>query len=157
MSGASDAATALRAAALASYDALRDRVADTAKAVIRLREVDDLVAVMQAVNAVSLAADALAEAAKGLHESADAALVKSMESTGGTQFRTDSHVVSLRQNPPRVEITDPKAVPEAFLTTPKPQPDRALIRDALRNGSVTINWATLAEGSLGLQRKALTS
>lgn len=155
MSGADAAAEALRAATLEGYVALRDRVAATARAVIRLREVDDLLQIMAAVNAFSLAAEALAEAAKAVHAQADDALVTAMDSTGGTQFRSDSHTVALRHNPPSVDITDPKAVPEQFLTTPKPQPDRGLIRDALRNGSVCINWAVLRPGTLGLQRRPI--
>jgi Siphovirus Gp157 len=155
VSGAKDAALALRTDVLANYDALKDRVADVSKAVIRLRAAEDLLAVMAAADAYSLACEALAEITKATHAAADAALAQTMSETGAPSLRTEFHTISLRKNPERVEITDPKAIPDSFMTVPKPQPDRSKIRAAIKNDPA-INWANLQPGSLTLQRKPIS-
>ena len=153
MSGAAEATEALRAAAMVDYQCLKDRVADTAKAVTELRKHTDIVLLMRAVDDLSLAAEALAKAAVALHESADAALIASMSDTGCTGFATAFHTTSLREGIPSVEIIDRSAVPEAFLSTPQPQPDKRAIAKALKlNGSV--NWARLNPGKPGLTRRS---
>jgi hypothetical protein len=78
-----------------------------------------------------------------------------MEAVGCPSFRTESHTVSTRRNPATVDIPDENAVPERFLSTPKPKPDRAKIRAAVQ-ADKTINWATLREGGIGLSRRSLT-
>lgn len=152
MSGATEAANALRTASLASYPALRDRVGEAARAVIALREVDDIVLVLGAVNALSLAAEALAGAAEELHRAADRALVQAMEATGCHTIAHAGMTVGLRQNAPSVEITDEAAVPPEYQTTPAPRPDRAKIRCALKAGT-NLNWASLQPGSVSLTRR----
>jgi hypothetical protein len=153
MSGAAEASEALRAAALAEYARLKDSVGDTARAVTRLRETTDLVLLMAAVDAFSLATEALAAAARALHESADAALVAAMSDTGCTGFATEFHTTSLRNGIPSVEILDSAAVPAAFLVEREPIPDKRAIAKALKaNGSV--NWARLNPGRPGLTRRS---
>lgn len=155
MSGAVQATDTLRTAAMVDYPMLKDRVAETAKAVTKLREQTDLVLLMAAVDGLSLAAEALATAAKAFHESADAALVASMSSTGCTGFATEFHTTSLREGSTSVEILDSSAVPAAFMTNPQPIPDKRAIAKALKsNGAV--NWARLSPGRPGLTRRANT-
>jgi Siphovirus Gp157 len=152
MSGAAEATELLRTAAMAEYKTLKDRVAETAKAVIKLREQLDIVLLMAAVDDLSLAAEALAAAAKAVHESADAALTQTMRDTGCTGFATPYHTTSLREGTPSVEILDTAAVPAVFMTTPSPQPDKRAIAKALKaNGAV--NWARLNPGKPGLTRR----
>jgi hypothetical protein len=153
---ASAAAETLRAAALKPYEeALKDVVGSVARAVIKLRSVDDLIEVYAAVNQLSLAAEALETAAEALHDTADAALVASMVETGCTAFATASHTVSLRDGAPSVLIAKDATVPAKYMSTPQPSPDKAKIRAAIKNGTA-INWATLQPGNPFLSRKALT-
>jgi hypothetical protein len=111
--------------------------------------------VLRETDKFSLALEALAELAKAMHADADAALCRAMERTGAPAFRTNSHTVSTRRNPAVVEIADESAVPDAYMSAPKPKPDRAKIRAAVQ-ADKTINWATLREGGVGLARKAIT-
>lgn len=145
------ASAALRQALAASHSPLRDAVASYRTAAAGLTPDADLVVMMKAANAVSLAAEALAAAATEMHKAVDAALVASMSETGGTQFRTDAHLVSLCNGAPSVEITG--EVPETFLTTPSPRPDRNAIRAALKAGR-ECNWAHLLPGNPYIQRRA---
>lgn len=148
------ATTTLREAALLRYAPLREAVAMAAQAVTRLRQQgDDIVLVMANANVLSLAAEALAAAAKDLHESADAALVKAMEETGCTSIFSASLNVSLVQGAAGVDVTDRKAVPEEFWTTPEPRPDVARIRAHLKARGET-NWARLLPGKPHLRRSA---
>ena len=156
MSGAKEADAALLEATLAAYPALRDRVSETARAVIALREADDIVLRMARVNQLSLAAEALAAAATELHKAAEHALVACMDATGCQAFADAGLTVSLRRNPAAVEIADEAAVPEAYLTKPTPKPDRAKIRCALKGGA-ELNWCSLREGTLGLSRRTQSS
>ena len=152
MSGAEEAGAALLEATLAEYPRLKDAVGITARAVIALREADDLVLRMGRVNHLSLAAEALAAAATELHKAAEHALVSCMDATGCQAFADAGLTVSLRRNPAAVEIADEAAVPETYLTKPTPKPDRKKIGCALRAGA-ELNWAKLREGSLGLSRR----
>lgn len=154
MSYAAETADTLRAAAMAEYDALKARVADTAKAVLRMREVTDIVQLFAAVDELSLAAEALATAAKVFHEHADAALVSAMSESGCYGFASQFHTTSLRDGVPSVEIIDAAAVPSTFMTTPKPQPDKRMIAKALKSNGTTANWARLIPGRPGLSRRA---
>jgi hypothetical protein len=108
---------------------------------------------MAATDELSLAAEALAEAAKALHESADAALVASMGETGCTGFASEFHTTSLRAGIPSVDIIDSSAVPAAFMVERPPIPDKRTIAKALKNGT-TINWAKLSPGKPGLTRRS---
>ena len=152
---ANAAAEALRAEVLKPYEGLKDTVGSVARAVIRLRSVEDVVEVLVAVNALSLAAEALATACTDMTAAADRALVETMTDTGCTGFATTGHNVSLRQNPPSVDITEPKAVPAEYMSAPKPSPDKAKIRAALQADPTKINWAVLRSGTISLQRRSL--
>jgi hypothetical protein len=155
MSGAADAAVALREAALARYDELRHMVSYTSAAVLALRGAGDLMDVLREADKFSLALEALAELAKAMHTAADRALAAAMDGTGATTFHTKSHAVSTRRNPAVVEIPDEKAVPDAYMTAPAPRPDRAAIRAAVL-ADPSINWASIRENGIGLARRNLT-
>ena len=155
MSGAADATKALRCAAMAEYQPLKDRVADTAKAVTKLREMTDIVLLMGAVDEVSLAAEALAKAAAAFHEAADAALVASMKDTGCYGFASEFHTTSLREGSTSVEILDSTAVPAVFMVHREPIPDKRAIAKALK-GNGAVNWARLTTGKPGLTRRPNT-
>lgn len=148
------ATTTLREAALTRYAPLRETVAHAASAVTGLREKgDDIVVTMAKVNVLSLAAEALAAAAKDLHEAADAALAKAMEETGAYSIFSANLNVSLVQGAAAVDITDRKAVPPELWTTPEPRPDLAKIRAHLKANPST-NWARLLPGKPHLRRTA---
>ena len=148
------AASTLRQALAAPHAQLRDAVAATASAVTQLRAQTDIVLLMNAVDSLSLCAEALAKAAAALHESADAALVASMESTGCTAFATAFHTTSLREGVASVDILDSRAVPAAFMVEREAIPDKRAIGKALKNGAAgSINWARLLPGKPHLQRK----
>ena len=56
-----------------------------------------------------------------------------------TRFSLPSHEISSRKNPPRVEVLDPEALPDAYWRTPepkepKPVPDLTAIKEALKAG-----------------------
>lgn len=150
--GAAAASAALRSAALEQWAPLQARISEAAKAVIALRQAEDLILVMDAVNRLSLTAEALTAAAEELHKAADKALVAAMSDTGCTQIASGGLTVSLRQNPPSVEITGD--VPDELMSTPKAAPDRNKIRAFLKGCAQPVNWARLTNGSLGLQRRA---
>lgn len=154
MSHADTIAATLRTEAMRDYDPLKARVAEMAKAVLRLREQTDIVLLMGAVDELSLAAEALAIAAKAFHEAADAALVSAMTESGCYGFANQFHTTSLRDGVPSVEIIDAAAVPSTFMTTPKPQPDKRMIAKALKSNGTTANWARLIPGRPGLSRRA---
>lgn len=154
MSYAAETADTLRAAAMAEYDALKARVADTAKAVLRLREQTDIVLLMGAVDELSLAADALATAAKAFHEAADAALVSAMTESGCHGFANQFHTTSLRDGVPSVEITDTAAVPAIYMVERPAIPDKRLIAKMLRSNGASANWARLVNGKPGLTRRS---
>jgi hypothetical protein len=148
------AATTLRQALAAPHAQLRDAIAATASAVTKLRAQPDIVLLMSAVDSLSLCAKALAKAAAEMHESADAALVASMESTGCTAFATAFHTTRLREGIASVDILDSSAVPAAFLVEREPIPDKRAIAKALKNGDADrINWAVLRAGKPHIQRK----
>lgn len=150
------ASTTLRTDAMHGYDLLRDAVAQAANAVKQLRQDqdrDDIVVVMANVNLLSLAAEALAQAAEELHKTADAALVKAMEETGCTSIYSANLNVSLAQSAGSVDVTDRSAVPPELWRTPEPSPDAVKIRAWLKKHPET-NWARLLPGKPHLRRSA---
>lgn len=149
------ASATLREAALTRYAPLRETVAHAAQAVTGLREKgDDIVVTMAKVNVLSLAAEALAAAAKDLHEAADAALARAMEETGCHSIFSANLNVSLVQGAAAVEVTDRKALPPELWTTPEPRPDVAKIRAHLKAHPAT-NWARLLPGKPHLRRTSV--
>jgi len=68
-----------------------------------------------------------------------------MQAVGVRKMERPDFVASIRQSPPRVEIPDDQAVPDAFkLMTWRV--DKAGIREALSNG-LNVNWARLSPGT----------
>ena len=92
-------------------------------------------------------AEAIAEAAKQmqlrarrLEERADAIktyLLTNMQATGITKISCKYFTISLRKNPPRVDISDEAAIPDRFRVWPDPPPpaiDRKALLEALKKG-----------------------
>jgi hypothetical protein len=149
------ASVTLREEALLRYDPLRTAVAEAAKAVTRLRQDgDDIVVAMASVNVLSLAAEAIAAAAEDLHKTADAALVRAMETSGCTSIFSANLNVSLVQGLASVDVTDRAAVPPELWTTPEARPDLTKVRSWLKRQSGTVNWARLIPGKPHLRRTA---
>lgn len=150
MTGASDAADELRSAVLVRYDALRHAVSQVSSAVLALRGAGDLMEVLREADRLSLACEALGDLATDMHKSADQTLCRIMEESGAPAFRSAHHTVSTRRTPATVDIADESAVPEEFLSVPRPRPDRARIREYLQANPDGVNWA-----SLGDERKSV--
>lgn len=107
----------------------------------------------------NLEADAAAihEAAKLMHaraqrlehraESIRTYLKVNMEASGITKISCKWFVISLRKNPPRVEIMDADSIPEVYRVWPEPPPpsiDKRALLDALKRGA-TIQGASIAQ------------
>lgn len=60
-----------------------------------------------------------------------------MENAGVTKVETPWFAISVKKNPPSVEIVDEMAIPEIYKKTPPPppaKPDKKLIADILKGG-----------------------
>lgn len=68
--------------------------------------------------------------AEGIREAIQAAL----ETAELPKIKTPAATLSMRTNPPRVEITDATQIPDAFMVHPAPVPDKNAIKDALKDG-----------------------
>lgn len=68
-----------------------------------------------------------------------------MKAVGVRKIERPDFSASLRQSPPRVEIPDDQAVPDAFRVMTW-RVDKASIREALSNG-LQANWARLSPGN----------
>lgn len=90
-------------------------------------------------------ADAIQQAAKLMHQRAQRLTQRAeairtylkinMEATGITKISCPWFVISLRKNPPRVEIIDEAAVPEKYRVWPEPPPpsiDKRALLEALK-------------------------
>jgi hypothetical protein len=53
-----------------------------------------------------------------------------------TKVEAEDFTLSLRQGPPRVEVTDEEKIPEEYLIPQRPKVDRAGITSALKRGDV---------------------
>lgn len=82
-----------------------------------------------------LALEAMQAVAKDAEAAARAALVEEMEENGALQIECEWHKVSLADVPRSVIITGP--VPDEFMSTPEPKPDKPSIAKALKNGPLT--------------------
>lgn len=133
MTHAAAATGALREAVMPSLAPVSAAVGQAREAQAAFRAADDLVDVMEAAAGLILALEAMEHAAKTTGAEARAALAKAM-SLGATQFRTASHVVSLKEGTRAVIITDAAAIPREFWTTPEPHPDKTEIGKLLRRG-----------------------
>jgi hypothetical protein len=116
-------------------------------------------AIGMVVGNLESSADAIAEAAKAM--AARAARLRerargirtylkiNMEACGFTKISSPYFVISLRMNPPRVDIVDEAAIPDEFREWPEPPPpsiDRRKLLDALKEGRV-IPGASIAQDS----------
>ena len=57
-----------------------------------------------------------------------------MGEVGMVKAQAGPYQFRVQRNPAGVEITDPKAVPAAFMVVPEPYPDKAKIKQALKDG-----------------------
>jgi hypothetical protein len=91
-------------------------------------------------DAIRAAAKAMQERAKRLDNRASgikAYLRIHMSAIGITKISCPYFVISLRKNPPRVEIADERVIPDEFRVWPEPPPpsiDKKALLDALKRG-----------------------
>lgn len=96
---------------------------------------EDVMDAAKSITRLVLALKDLQQYAEEVEGVARAALGDAMMESGCTQARIESHVSSVSEAQPTVEIDDPAAVPEAFMNKPKPPgPDRRKILAALKRG-----------------------
>lgn len=148
MSGALAATAALRAGVMADHPALKASIArysDALRAFYGASEpTADLMDALRAAPGVILAAEEIEVAAKAMAKTARDVLATVMESTGATRIDCPYHVVSIADAPRRVILDGP--VPDEWMRTPPPEPDKTAIGKALRAGHVVPN-ATLSNGA----------
>lgn len=145
MSGATSAVKALQAAILDPMKRVAAAVDQARTAQADYREADDIMEVMGAAAGMILALEAMKKAAADAETATRAALAEAM-SLGATQFRTISHVISLKAGVPGAIITDGALVPRELWSAPEPTPDRTEIAKRLRRGE-QIPGATLSNGA----------
>lgn len=63
-------------------------------------------------------------------------LKESMEITGRTKFKTELFDFGIRNNKPSVVIDDLRMIPQAFLKIKEPEPDKAELYKALKDGAI---------------------
>lgn len=78
-----------------------------------------------------------------------------MEIAGVSKLETPHFALTIKKNPPSVEVWDEKQIPEEFMRTPEPPPppqpvpDKAAIKDAIKAGKevpgAKLNQATRVE------------
>lgn len=134
MSGAANAADALRSAVETPLASIGMAVDAARNAQAQLRHADDLLPTMQGVVAVVLAMEALSEAADAAKTAARLALASAMSSTGCASVQTEHHTVSLRDAPRTARVVDLAQIPAEYMQQPPPKPDMAAIGKRLRDG-----------------------
>jgi len=101
-------------------------------------------------DAIDDAAKQMQARARRLRDRADAIktyLLVNMQATGITKISCKYFTISLRKNPPRVDVSDEAAVPDRFrvwAAPPPPSLDRKAILDALKSGQA-VPGASLAQ------------
>lgn len=71
-------------------------------------------------------------------------LKREMQATGKQEIAIDhGRAVRLRVNPPSVQIDDVSKIPREFFRYPEPQPDKAKIKQALRDDDSAISGCSL--------------
>lgn len=70
----------------------------------------------------------------------------SMETTSIARFELPRATISLRRVPPKVDITEPMAIPDIYLKQPPPVVDKTAIKLAL-TGGVDVPGARMSNGS----------
>jgi hypothetical protein len=104
-------------------------------------------AVAMVIGNIEADADAIDEAAKQMAarakrlrhrvESLKTYLLINMQACGFTKISCKWFTISLRKNPPRIDVFDAEAIPEKFRVWPEPPPpaiDRRALLDALKAG-----------------------
>ena len=108
----------------------------------------DILATMQAAVTLIVELEDQAQAAEAAAKRARLALRDALEGTTGT-VRAGIHTASIRAGSASVIVTDESAIPAEYMRQPPPQPDKAALARALKNGA-SIPGAVLRNGEPGL-------
>jgi hypothetical protein len=133
MSGADDAAAALKAAAQAAYKSTFEAGSRFARAHTDVRQATDLVEVLARSIDLVVAAEALHAEADAAVKALRYALSSQMSDTGCTQVQGTYHAAHLSRRPAFVSIDQEELVPAEFSTT-KVVLDKRAIASAIRDG-----------------------
>jgi hypothetical protein len=133
MSGADDAAAALKAAAQAAYKATFEAGSQFARAHTAVRQATDIVEVLARSIDLVVAAEALHAEADAAVKALRYALSSQMHDTGCTQVQGTYHAAHLSRRPAFVSIDQEELVPAEFSTT-KVVLDKRAIASAIRDG-----------------------
>lgn len=72
-------------------------------------------------------------------------LQESMKAMDKPKIKTSLFNITIRKNPPKLEITDDSLIPPYYFIEQAPKIDNASLKDALKNGE-TIDGAMLVQG-----------
>jgi hypothetical protein len=143
MSGADDAAAALKAAAQASYKSTFEAGSRFARAHTDVRQATDLVEVLARSIDLLVAAEALHAEADAAVKALRATLSSQMNDTGCTQVQGAYHAAHLAKKPAFLNISNEDAIPREFFVQPPVQLDKRALKSALTDG-VQVSGASLA-------------
>ncbi len=122
----------LRAIGTASFaDGTQLGIRDEAS---RLYAARDAIEVMQRALEFIIAADDAQMALNVMMERARLALCIAMEETGAPKIQSEFHVASVAKGAAVARITDPDAIPPAYMRQPAPVIDKAAVLRALKAG-----------------------
>lgn len=105
----------------------RDRAADVLMA-------DDLLEAIRQADMLHAALEAVSRAARAAADATDAALLEAMSESGAGSVRLEHHVLSLVEGGTTYAIVDEDAVPSQLKTERRPVPDRAAIGRLMKAG-----------------------
>jgi hypothetical protein len=143
MSGADDAAAALKAAAQASYKSTFEAGSRFARAHTDVRQATDVVDVLARSIDLVVAAEALHAEADAAVKALRYALSSQMHDTGCTQVQGTYHAAHLAKKPAFLNIADEDAIPREFFVQPPVQLDKRALKSALTDG-VPVSGVSLA-------------
>jgi hypothetical protein len=143
MSGADDAAAALKAAAQASYKATFEAGSQFARAHTAVRQATDIVEVFARSIDLVVAAEALHAEADAAVKALRATLSSQMQDTGCTQVQGTYHAAHLAKKPAFLNIADEDAIPRKFFVQPPAQLDKTALKSALTDGVEQIPGVSL--------------
>lgn len=110
---------------------------------------DDILGTIQAAVALILALEEQEQVCADYAKQTRAGLLAALEGTTG-QVRAGIHTATVANGRASVVITDDAAIPPEFLTQPAPQPDKAAILKAIKDGA-TVPGAALRNGAPSLR------
>lgn len=139
VSGHEEISTA-KTLATAHRDAIKPCVEAVANAYKRLQAAGEITQALIAWGDFCLAMEYLAEEAANLAKRQRVWLADTMNELGCASLKSEAGTWSFRAKPGFVDIVDPAAVPQEFMTTPVPQPNRDAIKHHLKSGA-SVNWA----------------